>query len=202
MFWSVAISRQGMNWKGRCRHLRIVSGSQKWRKSFSSHCISGLSQLVSGQIPTQQLVFIQIATESYAIIYFFFSQLLFLRKNLMKTLGSSSAHSAAVCMAESKTAPCSHTLFFQLLLAGEHRTKLSCHLLENSPSLWLILRGISALCSPALSGCQALYFQLVHLWYVQQGHAGQVGSISCFPIAELFQNSLFWPISPTCWLKA
>lgn len=133
---------------------------------------------------------------------FFFSQLLFLRKNLMKTLGSSSAHSAAVCMAESKTAPCSHTLFFQLLLAGEHRTKLSCHLLENSPSLWLILRGISALCSPALSGCQALYFQLVHLWYVQQGHAGQVGSISCFPIAELFQNSLFWPISPTCWLKA
>lgn len=47
---------------------------------------------------------------------FFF--LFFLSKNLMKTLGSSPAHSTAICIAESKAAPCSHTSFFALLLVG------------------------------------------------------------------------------------
>jgi len=44
----------------------------------------------------------------------------------MKTLGSSPALSTVICIAESKAALCSHTLFFHCCWWGCLRTTLSC----------------------------------------------------------------------------
>lgn len=76
-FWSTAISRLGMNWKGSCVHSGTEASYQKLRISFSSQCVSGLSQLVSGQIPTEQLVFSQITTEQSLCMISYVTNLFF-----------------------------------------------------------------------------------------------------------------------------
>lgn len=51
---------------------------------------------------------------------------IFLRENLMKTLGSSPAHSTAICVTQSKSSLCSYTLASPLLLVwmASHYTEL------------------------------------------------------------------------------
>lgn len=126
----------------------------------------------------------------------------------MKTLGFSPAHSTAICIAERKAALCSYTLFSPPVLVGT----ASLHSQQISPSIWLILRGISGPCNPtrldakplSCSWCVHGMFTKDAPWkYVPTGGCFALcgGSLSCFPITELFQNSFFQPLSLMCQLQ-